>query len=102
MAPHPLGDVARPPRHPREPPSPGPLRGQALRAGGTIPRMARNPLEDVAGALRNLGERLSQGGGGDPADWLSDQLDSLRRQEPARTLPELQAELDRLIGLETV
>src|SRR5438105_3694522 len=64
--------------------------------------MARNPLEDVAGALRNLGERLSQGGGGDPADWISDQLDSLRRPEPGRTLPELQAELDGLIGLETV
>jgi type VII secretion ATPase EccA len=64
--------------------------------------MARNPLEDVARGLRLLGERLSQGGGGDPADWISDQLDSLRRPEPARTLPELQAELDALIGLETV
>jgi stage V sporulation protein K len=49
-----------------------------------------------------LGERLSQGGGGDPTDWISDQLDSLRRPEPARTLPELQAELDALIGLDTV
>jgi stage V sporulation protein K len=64
--------------------------------------MARNPLEDVARGLRTLGERLSQGGGGDPADWISDQLDSLRRQEPARTLPELLAELDSLTGLETV
>ncbi len=63
--------------------------------------MARNPLEDVARGLRLLGERLSQGGG-DPGDWISDQLDSLRRPEPARTLPELQAELDSLIGLETV
>jgi len=63
--------------------------------------MARNPLEDVARRLRLLGERLSQGGG-DPGDWISDQLDSLRRPEPARTLPELQAELDSLIGLETV
>jgi stage V sporulation protein K len=49
-----------------------------------------------------IGERLSQGGGGDPTDWISDQLDSLRRPEPARTLPELQAELDALIGLDTV
>jgi len=49
-----------------------------------------------------LGERLSSTGGADPADWISDQLDSLRRPEPARTLPELQAELDSLIGLETV
>jgi stage V sporulation protein K len=63
--------------------------------------MARNPLEDVARGLRVLGERLTQGGG-DPGDWISDQLDSLRKPEPARTLPELQAELDGLIGLETV
>ena len=60
--------------------------------------MARNPLEDVARALR---ERLAAGGG-DPGDWIADQLDSLRRPEPARTLDEVQAELDALIGLETV
>jgi stage V sporulation protein K len=60
--------------------------------------MARNPLEDVARALR---ERLTAGGG-DPGDWIADQLDSLRRPEPARTLEELQAELDSLTGLETV
>src|SRR5215217_1407671 len=64
--------------------------------------MARNPLEDVARGLRTLGERLSQGGGGDPADWISDQIDSLRRPEPTRTLPELMDELDSLTGLETV
>src|SRR5919206_2647036 len=61
---------------------------------GTMARMARNPLE----ALR---ERLAAGGG-DPGDWIADQLDSLRRPEPARTLAELQAELDSLTGLETV
>src|SRR5881296_1080767 len=60
--------------------------------------MARNPLEDVARALR---ERLTAGGG-DPGDWIADQLDSLRRPEPARTLEELQVELDSLTGLETV
>jgi stage V sporulation protein K len=60
--------------------------------------MARNPLEDVARALR---ERLTAGGG-DPGDWIADQLDQLRRPEPARTLDELQAELDSLTGLETV
>ena len=62
-----------------------------------MPLMARNPLEDVARVLR---ERLSAGG--DPGDWIADQLDSLRRQEPARTMDELQAELDSLTGLETV
>jgi len=59
--------------------------------------MARNPLEDVARGLRVLGERLTQGG--DPGDWIAEQL---RRPEPVRTLPELQAELDSLIALETV
>src|SRR2546423_2779413 len=62
--------------------------------------MARNPLEDVARGLKVLGERLSQTTGApDPTDWISDQF---RRPEPARTMPELQAELDALIGLETV
>jgi stage V sporulation protein K len=63
--------------------------------------VARNPLEDVARGLRVLGDRLTQGGA-DPGDWIADQLDSLRRPEPTRTLEELQAELDSLIGLETV
>jgi stage V sporulation protein K len=62
--------------------------------------VARNPLDDVARGLRLLGERISQTTGGpDPADWLSDQL---RRPEPARTMVELQGELDSLTGLETV
>src|SRR5213595_451096 len=60
--------------------------------------MARNPLEDVARVLR---ERLAAGGG-DPGDWIADQLDSFRRPEPARTLEELQAELEALPGLESV
>jgi stage V sporulation protein K len=111
-------------RSPRPSPSTGPLRGRRGCSWGNLPvppdplhrsasrtggyaaghnlAVARNPLEDVARGLRVLGERLSQGGGSDPADWISDQLDSLRRPEPARTLPELQAELDGLIGLETV
>ena len=38
----------------------------------------------------------------DPADWISDQFDSLRQPEPARSLTELQEELDALTGLETV
>ena len=62
--------------------------------------MARNPLDDVARGLRVLGERLSQTTGNpDAADWISDQL---RRPEPARTMEELQRELDSLTGLETV
>src|SRR4029079_3866788 len=63
--------------------------------------MARNPLEDVARGLRVLGDRLAQGGG-DPGDWIADQLDSLRKPEPARTLEQLMAALYSLTGLETV
>jgi stage V sporulation protein K len=71
-----------------------------MRPRAQFPPMARNPLEDVARTLRTLGERLSQTTGApDPSDWLSDQF---RRPEPARTMAELQAELDSLTGLETV
>jgi stage V sporulation protein K len=63
-----------------------------------------NPLEDVARGLRVLGEQIRKNVGGDPAtDWIADRLDSLRPEEqPARTLAELQAELDALVGLDTV
>jgi stage V sporulation protein K len=64
--------------------------------------MPRNPLDDVSRGLRILGERLRAGTGSDGTDWLADQLDALRKPEPAPTLEELQAELDSLIGLATV
>jgi SpoVK/Ycf46/Vps4 family AAA+-type ATPase len=63
-----------------------------------------NPLEDVARGLRVLGEQIRKNVGGDPAtDWIADRLDSLRPEpEPAASLAELQAELDALVGLDTV
>jgi type VII secretion ATPase EccA len=63
-----------------------------------------NPLEDVARGLRHLSERIRVGSpsGGDGADWLADQLESLRRPEQGPSLEELQAELDALVGLDTV
>jgi stage V sporulation protein K len=62
-----------------------------------------NPLEDVARGLRVLGEQLRKNVGGDPAtDWIADRLDSLRPEGEARTLAEVQAELDALVGLDTV
>jgi stage V sporulation protein K len=63
-----------------------------------------NPLEEVARGLRHLSERIRVGSpaGGDGADWLADQLEALRRPEPGPSLEELQAELDALVGLETV
>jgi stage V sporulation protein K len=64
--------------------------------------MPRNPLEEVTRGLRMVGEKLRAGAGSDGAEWLADQLDGLRKPESGRTLEELQAELDSLIGLETV
>src|ERR671917_810399 len=63
-----------------------------------------NPLDDVARGLRYLSERIRVGSptGGDGADWLADQLEALRKPEAGPSLDELQAELDSLVGLDTV
>jgi stage V sporulation protein K len=50
-------------------------------------------------ALRMLGERFVEGPG---ADALEVVRDTLARPEPPRPIEELQAELDALVGLETV
>ena len=68
--------------------------------------MPRNPLEEAGRALRVLGDRLRETAGPE-AEWIAEQLDRLqgdarRREEPEPTLEELQAELDELVGLETV
>ena len=55
----------------------------------------RNPLD----TLRQLGERLAVGAGADALDVVRD---TLARAEPPRPIEELQAELDALVGLETV
>ncbi|HEY7197704.1 MAG TPA: AAA family ATPase [Gaiellaceae bacterium] len=66
--------------------------------------MPKNPLEDAGRALRSLGERLRESS--PEADWLADQIDRLgpaeRRERPVRSLDEIQAELDGLIGLQSV
>ena len=64
--------------------------------------MKKNPLDDLQHGLRVLTERLRVGGGDSGADWIADQLEALRKPEPPRSMDELQAELDSLIGLETV
>ena len=64
--------------------------------------MPRNPLDDLQHGLRVLSERLRVGGGDGAPDWIADQLEALRKPEPARSMEELQAELDSLIGLESV
>jgi stage V sporulation protein K len=68
--------------------------------------MPRNPLEDAGRALRTLGDRLRESAGPE-GEWLADQLERLqpervRQPDGAKTLDELQAELDSLVGLETV
>jgi SpoVK/Ycf46/Vps4 family AAA+-type ATPase len=64
--------------------------------------MPRNPIDDLQHGLRVLSERLRVGGGDGGADWIADQLEGFRKPEPARSMEELQAELDSLIGLESV
>jgi stage V sporulation protein K len=68
--------------------------------------MPRNPLEEAGRALRTLGDRLRESAGPE-GEWLADQLERLqpdraRRTDDEKTLEELQAELDSLVGLETV
>src|SRR5215208_278986 len=53
--------------------------------------------------LRTIGDQLRRNPACEPAvDWVTEQFDALRRTEQPRGLAELQAELDTLIGLETV
>src|SRR5215204_4872652 len=69
----------------------------------TVPGdMPHNPLDEVSRGLRTLSERLRTTAGGDGADWLAEQVEALRRPEPAPSLEELQSELAGLIGLESV
>ncbi|MFN2467301.1 MAG: AAA family ATPase [Gaiellaceae bacterium] len=61
-----------------------------------------NPLDDAAQTIREGLERLRRSAGEEPAvDWVADRF-GFRRAEPARSLEELQAELDALVGLDSV
>ncbi len=62
-------------------------------------RSVPSPLDDVLHGLRTVGEQLRRAAGPDVEDKLADVLG---RNEPARPLDELEAEVDALIGLETV
>ena len=64
--------------------------------------MPRKPLDDLQHGLRVLTDRLRVGGSDGGSDWIADQLDLLRKPPPPRSMEELQAELDALVGLETV
>ena len=53
--------------------------------------------------LRTIGDQLRRNPASEPAvDWVTEQFESLRRPEAERSLEELQAELDSLVGLDTV
>jgi stage V sporulation protein K len=54
------------------------------------------PFENYIHVIR---ERVAQAAGADPVDWINDQLS---KPEPARSLAELQDELDALVGLDSV
>src|SRR5437762_10133159 len=61
--------------------------------------MSPAPLDDLGRGLRVIRERLADAAGTEALDWVSEQL---ARPEPPRSLSELQAELDALVGLQTV
>ncbi len=69
--------------------------------------MPLNPLEEAGRALARLGDRLRETAGPE-GEWLAGQIDRLqpngprRATEPERALDDLRAELDGLVGLESV
>jgi stage V sporulation protein K len=68
-----------------------------------VARPRNNPLDDVLRGIRVIGDQLRRNPATEPAaEWLDEQLNRERSDAPERTLDELQAELDSLIGLTTV
>jgi stage V sporulation protein K len=59
-----------------------------------------NPIDDFIRGFGLLREQVRQGIGGD-GDWLG-RLDPRQPQDDSRSLEELQAELDGLVGLESI
>jgi len=58
-----------------------------------------NPLDELKGTFRTIGDQLRRTAGPEVEEFLSERF---AKQEPPRPLAELQAELDALVGLETV
>ena len=64
--------------------------------------MPRDVRDELAENVRELAQRLRKTAAREaPFDWVAEQL-GFNRPEPARSLEELQAELDALVGLATV
>lgn len=58
-----------------------------------------NPLDELRGTIKSLGDQIRRTAGPEVEEFIADRFGS--RPEP-RPLPELLAELDGLVGLETV
>ena len=58
-----------------------------------------NPLDELKGTFRTIGDQLRRTAGPEVEELLAQRFG---KQEPPRPLAELQAELDALVGLETV
>jgi stage V sporulation protein K len=64
--------------------------------------MPRDVREELAENVREIAQRLRRTAARDaPFDWVAERL-GLNKPQPARSLEELQIELDSLVGLETV
>jgi stage V sporulation protein K len=60
------------------------------------------PLDDILRGVRVVGEQLRKNAATEPAgEWIADRLES-RAPEPEKSIDQLQAELDALVGLDTV
>ena len=59
-----------------------------------------NPLDELRGTIRSFGDQLRRTAGPEFEELLAERFGS--RQDEATPLEELQAELDALVGLETV
>jgi len=60
------------------------------------------PLDELRGTFRTIGDQLRRTAGPEVEEFISERFGARARQEPPRPLAELQAELDALVGLETV
>ena len=59
-----------------------------------------NPLDELRGTIRTIGDQLRRSAGPEVEEFINERLGA--RQEPPRPLAELQAELDALVGLDSV
>jgi len=64
--------------------------------------MARKPLDELRTTVRQLGEQIRKTAGPEVEEWIDRLPTKGPAQQPPRPLEEVQADLDALVGLETV